>query len=52
MPFKLEAQKRFMYKKKPELARDFEKHTQKNKKLPERKNVFRSTRKKNKGGIR
>ena len=36
MPFKSESQRRFMYAKKPKLAKEFEGKTQKGKKLPER----------------
>ena len=35
MPFKSEAQRRLMYAKHPELAKEFEEHTPKGKKLPE-----------------
>lgn len=34
MPFKSEAQRRYMWMKHPEIAREFEKHTPKGKKLP------------------
>lgn len=37
MPFKSKAQRRFMYSKKPKLAKEFEEHTPKGKKLPEKK---------------
>lgn len=36
MPFKSEAQRRWMYENKPEMAREWEKHTPKGKKLPKR----------------
>lgn len=36
MPFKSEAQRRFMYAKHPEMAKRWEKHTSKGKKLPEK----------------
>ncbi len=36
MPFKSKAQRRYMYAKKPELAKEFEEHTPKGKKLPEK----------------
>jgi len=36
MPFKSEAQRRFMYMFHPKLAREFERKTPKNVKLPER----------------
>lgn len=35
MPFKSQAQRRLMYAKHPELAKEFEEHTLKGKKLPE-----------------
>lgn len=35
MPFKSEAQRRFMYAKHPEIAKRFERKTSKKKKLPE-----------------
>jgi len=34
MPFKSEAQRRWMYANKPKMAKKWEKHTPKNKKLP------------------
>jgi len=37
MPFKSEAQRRFLYARYPELAKKWEAHTPKGKKLPERK---------------
>ena len=36
MPFKSKAQRRWMYKKKPEMAKRWEKETPKGNKLPER----------------
>ena len=36
MPFKSKAQRRWMYANKPEMAKRWQKHTPKNKKLPER----------------
>lgn len=36
MPFKSKAQRKFMYSQKPELAKEFEEHTPKGKKLPEK----------------
>lgn len=36
MPFKSEAQRRWMYANKPEMAKKWEKHTPKGKKLPEK----------------
>lgn len=36
MPFKSEAQRRFMYAKHPKIAKKWEKHTPKGKKLPEK----------------
>ena len=36
MPFKSAAQRAFMYAAKPELAKEFEKHTPKGAKLPKR----------------
>ena len=38
MPFKSQAQRRFMYSQKSELAKKFEKNTPKNQKLPEKVN--------------
>ena len=35
MPFKSQAQRKFMYSQKPELAKEFEAETPKNKKLPQ-----------------
>lgn len=37
MPFESKAQRRFMYAKHPEIAERWQKHTPKDKKLPERK---------------
>ena len=37
MPFESEAQRRYMYSQKPELAKEFEAATPKGKKLPEYK---------------
>lgn len=37
MPFKSQAQRRYMYAVHPKLAKEFEKHTPKGKKLPEHK---------------
>jgi hypothetical protein len=37
MPFKSKAQRRYLYAKEPEVAREFEKATPKNAKLPEKK---------------
>lgn len=36
MPFKSQAQRAFMYSQKPELAKEFEEHTPKGKKLPKK----------------
>ncbi len=36
MPFKSKAQRRWMYANKPEMAKKWEKHTPKSKKLPEK----------------
>jgi hypothetical protein len=36
MPFKSKAQRRFLYAKKPKLAKEFESKTPKGKKLPEK----------------
>lgn len=36
MPFKSEAQRRFMHAKHPQMAKEWEKHTPKGKKLPEK----------------
>lgn len=36
MPFKSQAQRRFMYSQHPQLAKRFEKETPKNKKLPQK----------------
>jgi len=36
MPFKSQAQRAFLYAKDPKLAKKFEKHTPKGKKLPKR----------------
>lgn len=36
MPFKSEAQRKFMYSQKPALAKEFEEHTPKGKKLPKK----------------
>lgn len=36
MPFKSDAQRRFLYSQKPEIAREFAKKTPKGKSLPER----------------
>jgi len=36
MPFKSEKQRRYLYAKKPEIAKEFEKKTPKGKKLPVR----------------
>lgn len=36
MPFKSEAQRRWMYANKPKMAKKWEKHTPKNKKLPKK----------------
>lgn len=38
MPFKSEAQRRFMYARHPKIAKRWEKHTPKGKKLPEKVN--------------
>lgn len=35
-PFKSEAQRRYLYKNKPEMAKEWEAHTPKDKKLPKR----------------
>jgi hypothetical protein len=35
MPFKSQAQRKFMYANHPEMAKEFEAHTPKGKKLPE-----------------
>ena len=35
MPFKSQAQRKFMYSQHPEIAKEFEEHTLKGKKLPE-----------------
>ena len=37
MPFKSQAQRAWMYANKPKMAKKWEKHTPKNKKLPKRK---------------
>jgi len=37
MPFISESQRRYLWLKHPEVAREFAKHTPKNKKLPKRK---------------
>jgi len=37
MPFKSKAQRRFLYAKKPKVAKEFAKKTAKGKRLPERK---------------
>ena len=37
MPFKSKSQRRFLYAKKPKLAKEFEEKTSKKTKLPERK---------------
>lgn len=36
MPFKSKAQRRFLYSQHPEIAEEFEEHTPKGKKLPEK----------------
>ena len=36
MPFKSQAQRRALYAKNPELAKEFERHTPKGKKLPKK----------------
>lgn len=36
MPFKSEAQRRYLYAKEPEVAKEFAAHTPKGKKLPEK----------------
>lgn len=36
MPIKSKAQRRFLHSQKPELAKEFESHTPKGKKLPEK----------------
>jgi len=36
MPFKSEAQRAYLWAKKPKIAKEFEKHTPKGKKLPKR----------------
>lgn len=36
MPFKSQAQRRFLYAREPEVAEKFAEHTQRGKKLPER----------------
>lgn len=50
MPFKSEAQRRFMYAKHPSMAKKFEKATPKGKKLPERKHKESAMRKLARGG--
>jgi len=37
MPFESEAQRKFMHANKPEMAKEWEKHTPKGKKLPKKK---------------
>lgn len=37
MPFKSKAQRAYLYSQKPKLAKKFEEHTSKGKKLPEKK---------------
>lgn len=49
MPFKSEAQRRFMYANHPEIAREFEAHTPKGAKLPEHKGRAKLQRKVKKG---
>ena len=44
MPFKSKAQRRYLYSQHPEIAEEFEEHTPKGKKLPEK--VKRKTKKK------
>lgn len=36
MPFKSQKQRAYMYSQKPEMAKEFEKHTPKGKKLPKK----------------
>lgn len=43
MPFKSEAQRKWMYANKPEMAKRWEKHTPKGKKLPKKKTRTEST---------
>jgi len=45
MPFKSEAQRRFMYARHPEIAKRWERHTRK-KKLPKRKRSISAMRRK------
>ena len=47
MPFESEAQKRFLYAVNPSVAKEFEKKTPKNKKLPSKKTKKKSSEKKN-----
>lgn len=37
MPFKSQAQKKYLYANNPKVAKEFQKHTPKGKKLPKRK---------------
>jgi hypothetical protein len=46
MPFKSQAQRRFMYSQHPELAKEFEDKTPKDEKLPEHVRGFRGRKKK------
>lgn len=39
MPFQSKAQRRWMYSQNPEMAKKWEDHTPKSKKLPEKKNA-------------
>lgn len=43
MPFKSKAQRRYLYMKHPEVAKEFEKETPKDAKLPEKKKKKQST---------
>lgn len=45
-PFQSEAQRKFMYAAKPKLAKEFEAHTPKNKKLPKKVKKVKTTKKK------
>lgn len=42
MPFKSQAQRRWMYANKPQMAKKWERHTSKRRKLPTRKRKRRS----------
>lgn len=47
MPFKSQAQRKFLFSQKPEIAKEFAEHTEKGKKLPKKvkkKNVRKKSR--------